>query len=225
MYLPWNAFDPEFANDYLKEVPWVAPKHDVDSFFNTGVTYTKEPTISCTDASGHTVTSPNKSVDTATADKNLASPLDLTNIQNALNQMNKTLTETKTLIKDLIEYKPANLTEFDNALSRFKNGFNDFSLKLNDFVGFIGGLPPVIDGFGNQLKDLLAMFDEKPDLSLPSGQCPFPASWYGKSFQVDPCLYVYPYRPILVVFLTFFASWVIFLFVMKFMFRVNLRGE
>ena len=40
MYLPWNAFDPEFAGDYLKEVPWVAPKHDVDSFFNTGVTYT-----------------------------------------------------------------------------------------------------------------------------------------------------------------------------------------
>lgn len=191
----------------------------------TNTVTTKEPTISYTDSSGHTVTSPNTSVDTATADKNLASPLDLTNIQNALNQMNKTLTETKTLIKDLIEYKPANLTEFDNALSRFKNGFNDFSLKLNDFVGFIGGLPPVIDGFGNQLKDLLAMFDEKPDLSLPSGQCPFPASWYGKSFYVDPCLYVYPYRPILVVFLTFFASWVIFLFVMKFMFRVNLRGE
>jgi TonB-linked SusC/RagA family outer membrane protein len=38
MYLPWNAFDPEFANDYLKEKAWVAPKNDVDSFFNTGIT-------------------------------------------------------------------------------------------------------------------------------------------------------------------------------------------
>ena len=39
MYLPWNAFDPEFANDYLKEIPWVAPQHDVEDFFRTGVTY------------------------------------------------------------------------------------------------------------------------------------------------------------------------------------------
>jgi TonB-linked SusC/RagA family outer membrane protein len=37
-YLPWNAFDPEFANDYLKEKSWVTPKNDVDSFFNTGIT-------------------------------------------------------------------------------------------------------------------------------------------------------------------------------------------
>lgn len=40
MYLPWYAFDPEFSNDYLKPVPWVAPNKDVDSFFDTGVTYT-----------------------------------------------------------------------------------------------------------------------------------------------------------------------------------------
>lgn len=39
-YLAWNAFDTEFPNDYLKEKSWVAPKNDVDSFFNTGVTRT-----------------------------------------------------------------------------------------------------------------------------------------------------------------------------------------
>jgi TonB-linked SusC/RagA family outer membrane protein len=37
-YLPWNAFDPEFADDYLKERSWVAPKNGVKSFFNTGIT-------------------------------------------------------------------------------------------------------------------------------------------------------------------------------------------
>ncbi len=37
-YLPWNAFDPEFSNDYLKEKSWVAPKNDVRSFFRTGIT-------------------------------------------------------------------------------------------------------------------------------------------------------------------------------------------
>ncbi len=46
LYLPWNAFDPEFAADYMKPVPWVAPKHDVDSFFDTGVTYTNNFSVS-----------------------------------------------------------------------------------------------------------------------------------------------------------------------------------
>lgn len=45
MYLPWYAFDPEFSNDYLKPVPWIAPKNDVDSFFNTGVTYTNNISV------------------------------------------------------------------------------------------------------------------------------------------------------------------------------------
>ncbi len=46
LYLPWYAFDPEFSNDYLKAVPWVAPRHDVDSFFKTGVTYNNNVSIS-----------------------------------------------------------------------------------------------------------------------------------------------------------------------------------
>ncbi|MEI3790328.1 MULTISPECIES: SusC/RagA family TonB-linked outer membrane protein [unclassified Chryseobacterium] len=45
MYLPWYAFDSEFSSDYLKPVPWVAPKNDVDSFFDTGVTYTNNLSV------------------------------------------------------------------------------------------------------------------------------------------------------------------------------------
>jgi hypothetical protein len=30
----------------MKEVPWVAPQHDVDSFFKTGVTYNNNISIS-----------------------------------------------------------------------------------------------------------------------------------------------------------------------------------
>ena len=37
-YLPWNAFDPEFPNDYLVEKPWLASENDVKSFFRTGIT-------------------------------------------------------------------------------------------------------------------------------------------------------------------------------------------
>lgn len=45
MYLPWYALDPEFSNDYLKPVSFTAPKNDVDSFFNTGVTYTNNISV------------------------------------------------------------------------------------------------------------------------------------------------------------------------------------
>lgn len=44
-YLPWYAFDPEFEQDYMKEVPWVKAKNDVKSFFNTGVTYNQSVSI------------------------------------------------------------------------------------------------------------------------------------------------------------------------------------
>jgi TonB-linked SusC/RagA family outer membrane protein len=40
MYLPWNAFDVTDPENYMKEKAWVAPKNDVKSFFNTGVTTT-----------------------------------------------------------------------------------------------------------------------------------------------------------------------------------------
>lgn len=39
-------FDKEFASDYMKEVPWVAPRKDVDDFFKTGVTYTNNVSVS-----------------------------------------------------------------------------------------------------------------------------------------------------------------------------------
>lgn len=38
MYLPWNAFDADFADDYMKEIAWQKPQHGVKDFYNTGVT-------------------------------------------------------------------------------------------------------------------------------------------------------------------------------------------
>nr|WP_317632590.1 SusC/RagA family TonB-linked outer membrane protein [uncultured Flavobacterium sp.] len=46
MYLSWSAFDPEFPDQYLKEQPWVSPKNDVKSFFDTGVTTNNNIAIS-----------------------------------------------------------------------------------------------------------------------------------------------------------------------------------
>ena len=191
----------------------------------TNTVATKSPTISYTDSSGHTTTASNTSTTTATQNQDKNSPIDLTNIQNALNQMNKTLTETKTMIKDLIEYKPSNLTQFDTSLQNFKNGFTDFSLKIDGFLDFLNSFPDFFDDLNRQLEDLLALFDNKPELSLPSGQCPFQANWYGQTFQVDPCKFVAPYRPIMVIFLTFFMSFAVLLFALKYLFNVSFGGK
>lgn len=40
LVLQWNAFDPEFASDYLNPTPWVYPNTDVEDFFREGITYT-----------------------------------------------------------------------------------------------------------------------------------------------------------------------------------------
>lgn len=45
LYLPWNAFDPEFGQDYMKEIPWDKSKHDVKTFFNTGVSHNQSVSI------------------------------------------------------------------------------------------------------------------------------------------------------------------------------------
>ena len=37
MVLHWDAFDPEFADDYLTPRAWLYPKNDRNDFFNTGV--------------------------------------------------------------------------------------------------------------------------------------------------------------------------------------------
>ncbi|MEO4006388.1 SusC/RagA family TonB-linked outer membrane protein [Flavobacterium sp. CAU 1735] len=51
-YLPWSAFDPEYPNDYLVTKPWVSPRKDVPSFFNTGYTTTNNVAVSHATKSG-----------------------------------------------------------------------------------------------------------------------------------------------------------------------------
>ena len=47
LYLPWYAFDKEYLpQHYLKEVPWTAPKNDVDKLFRTGFNVANSVSVS-----------------------------------------------------------------------------------------------------------------------------------------------------------------------------------
>ena len=168
------------------------------------------------DDSGFVATTPNipsssapKTIDTGT--------INLSNIQSSLDKINKQLTD----IKSQISEAPKNISEFNTALDNFKNGMNDWSLNLDNSVTFINGMKNKFFDLESQLSDALATFDDKPELILPSGSCPFQASWYGDTFEVDPCMFISPYRPILSTFLTFFMSLSVFWFCLKFFFKVG----
>lgn len=167
--------------------------------------------------SGYVVSTPNTSTSSSPKTVTDTGTINLSNIQSSLNKINQQLTDIKTAINEA----PKNLSEFNTALNNFKNSMTDWSLSVDNATSFINGFKDKFLDLENSLADALAKFDDKPELVLPSGSCPFQASWYGDTFVVDPCLFVSPYRPILSAFFTFFMSWHVFWFCLKFFFKVG----
>lgn len=174
-------------------------------------------TISFVDSSGSVVSQTNSPASSTINTGTNQSPVNLSNLQNSLDKLNKQLSDLSDYIKD----SPKNIGEFNTALNNFKVNMNDWSLSLDNAVNFISGFKDKFLGLENSLQDALSKFDNKPEVRLPSGQCPFQANWYGKTFMVDPCMFVSPYRPILVSFFTLWFSAIVFFFCIKFFFRVG----
>ena len=153
-------------------------------------------TVSFVDSSGSVTTQTNGTSSSSINTGTNQSPVNLGGIQSSLDKLNKQLSD----LSDYIKEAPKNIAEFNTALDNFKTNMNDWSLSLDNTVNFIGGFKDKFLGLENSLNDAIAKFDNKPEVKLPTGQCPFQAHWYGKSFTVDPCMFISPYRPILVVF-------------------------
>lgn len=174
-------------------------------------------TVSYVNSSGSVVTQTNSSASTSINTSTSQSPINLSNIQSSLDKLNKQLSDLSDYIKD----SPKNIGEFNTAFDNFKTNMNDWSLSLDNAVNFIGGFKDKFLGLEDSLNNALSKFDNKPEVKLPTGQCPFQANWYGKSFTVDPCMFISPYRPILVAFFTLWFSAIVFFFCLKFFFRVG----
>lgn len=171
--------------------------------------------IKYVDSNGHVVSTPNISGGSASAPSTDTGTINLSNVQNSLNQINKQLSDIKTAINT----PPLNVPEFNTALGNFKSGLSNWSLGLDNSVNFINGFLVKFTDVQNSLNTALATFEDKPTISLPSGSCPFTASWYGDTFSVDPCMFVSPYRPILVIFFTLMFSLYTFFFCIRLFFR------
>lgn len=169
------------------------------------------------DDNGYVASTPNTSTNSAPKTFTETGTINLSNIQSSLNKINQQLADIKTAVNTA----PTNINEFNTAIGNFKSGMTNWSLGLDNAVSFINGMKDNFTNLETQLSDALATFEDKPELTLPSGSCPFQASWYGDTFTVDPCMFISPYRPILSAFLTFFMSWSVFWFCLKFFFKVG----
>ncbi|MDD3324301.1 MAG: hypothetical protein PHN38_04165 [Sulfurospirillaceae bacterium] len=181
-------------------------------------------TISFVDSSGHVVSTPNTYNESAPKTVTDTSNINLTNVQNSLNQINSQLSQINSKIKEAVDFVPENMTKLSSKIYDFENELAKLDLSLQNAKDFANGLIDTFSDLQQHLDDALNMFDDKPSVNLPSGQCPFTASFYHQQIVVDPCKFVAPYRPIMVVFLTFFMSLGVFLFAIKYLFNVSIGG-
>lgn len=178
-------------------------------------------TVSYVNSSGAVTTSTNSSVSNSNTISSTSSPINLSQLQAGLDKINKQLSDLDKAMTDSVKDAPKAIAELNTAIDNFKTGMSDYSSVLDNAVTFAGGMKDKMLGLEQQLNDALAVFDDKPQIHIQNGACPFTSHWYGKEVVVDPCMFVAPYRPILSAFLTFFMSVGVLLFCLKFFFRIG----
>ena len=130
---------------------------------------------------------------------------------------NQELGDIDNNFKDMIDYKPPVNDDFDSSLNKFKVALTNYDLNMSNFVGYLSN-------FKNSLQHLKTNFDnsknileKKPSLALSSGSCGFNFHAFNQNYRVDPCMFITPYRPILVVFFTLVGTFAVIMFAVKFL--------
>ncbi|MSN95989.1 hypothetical protein F1B92_02060 [Campylobacter sp. FMV-PI01] len=172
-----------------------------------------------------------------TTNKDLSNPpaqsLDLSKIQDFLNKTNskidkldKTISDIKAQKKTDWEYKPNK--DIDSAFSSLRSEMANFEVSVNDAFNFLNNTKNDINKLMNDFNSALEIFEEGIEApKIPNGICPFnisgpsPGSGKVNVFSIDPCEFVSPYKSILTLFFTFWFSFEIILFSLKYLFKVG----
>lgn len=179
-------------------------------------------TVTYVNSTGAVTTSTNSSVANSNTISSTQSPINLSQLQAGLDKINKQLSDLDKAMGDASKDAPKAISELNTAINNFKTGMTEYHGVLDNAVSFAGGMKDKMIGLEDQLNDALAIFDDKPQINLQTGSCPFTANWFNHTTTtVDPCMFVAPYRPILSAFLTFFMSFSVLMFCLKFFFRIG----
>jgi len=170
--------------------------------------------VSGSDGSGHTVTTPNNPDPSFS---NTDSAIDLTFTNNKLSSIDKTLSDIKSEIKDLSDFKPADSSKADTALDDFKTATTTFDLNWNNYKNFVDGIKLNFTTITTQFEATKSILENKPTINQITGQCGFDVVLYNKPIHVDPCMFVSPYRSLLSIIFTLFGTFAVLIFAVKYL--------
>ncbi|MCZ6186288.1 hypothetical protein O6B97_04165 [Campylobacter ureolyticus] len=155
---------------------------------------------------------------------NISNKLDRTNSK--LDDINKNVSDIKAEQKAQWEYKPN--IDTATSFSALKTAMSNLDVSINDAFNFLNGVKDDINSLMNDFDNALDVFKGGIDEpKIPNGICPFkisgPAPGSGKTniFEIDPCRLVSPYKSILTIFFTFWFSFEIIMFSLKYLFKVG----
>lgn len=150
----------------------------------------------------------------------------LSKIDNKLGKINNTLDDIKAQQQREWNYNPG--IDTSSAFASLRSEMAKFDVSVNDAFNFLNNTKNDINNLMNDFNSALEVFEEGIETpKIPNGTCPFnisgPAPGSGKVnvFTIDPCRLVSPYKSILTIFFTFWFSFEIILFSLKYLFKVG----
>ena len=150
--------------------------------------------------------------------------IDLSGVTSRLDRISSQLTYSNNKL-DQLTSEPVGTSNLNTKISEYSSKLSDLSLSADNAFDFIDNLKSSLTDLENQFNDAKAFFDDKPTITLQNGTCPFNVTLYHKTYIVDACQFVSPYRPILAIFFTLIMSFSVFMFSIKYLFDVKLGGK
>ena len=184
-------------------------------------TFQDPSTITKINPDGSTSIVPNSAPDTTISTKTGTSLVPITNelktLETKQDLTNQKLDKIDTKLKDMIDYVPPVNEDFDQSLKNFKDALTDFDLNMSNFANYLSNFQSSLQDLKTNFDNAKTTLENKPTFTQNTGTCGFSIHAFRQDFNVDPCLFVTPYRPILVVFFTLMGSFAVIIFAVKFL--------
>jgi len=182
----------------------------------------KDPaTITKINSDGSTDIVPNSAPDTVIGSKPGISLVPITNkledIENKQDATNQQLEKIDNTLRDFIDYTPPQKYDFDQSLKDFQDGITNFDVNVSNYLNYLNNFETTFKNLKTSFDNSKHILENKPTFNQHSGSCGFNIHAMRRNYLVDPCKFVTPYRPLLVLFFTLLGNIAVFIFAVKFL--------
>lgn len=186
----------------------------------------KPSTITTINDDGSVSTSTNAGSSSVTTDQTQTA-VNLSPITQRLDQIKAKLDSIQQEQIKQWEYTSLKTSEATASLTKLTQAFTDYSLSLDNLLNFADGLFSDLKNLLQAFEDAKNQFTDKPSVNIPNGTCPFTISGANRTggpvqtYTIDPCYFLAPRKPFLVVFFTILFSWGVVMFAIKHLFNTT----